>query len=555
MSRFVLDNAAILCLLLIVTLFAAACNVSFGFLVKEFLETLQSDRADLSGILLLFTMIFVCLRFLTPATHGLKEFISSKLSDSIEKDVRNKFFSHIHSLEEEFHTGKNTGDVQKRLAAGVSAVRSIVRAVFIGALPTIIEAAMIIAIVMYFFGGAYASLTLVVIGLYCSAVIYFTNKRLPLIQKISDKERALSAYTHDSFINHENVKLFDTGIEESRHRKLLDEFLDVQKSGRRSLLTISLATGAISAIGCFAILLWASLDLRQGSASVGEYLMLTTYLFQIFLPINMLGFSFRQIIRGKIDLDRMSEVLSIPSPQGLSTKQIPIEANLPLIIKVSSLSHYYEPGKPIFNGCSIEMQIQRICYIIGASGSGKTTFLKILCGLQKPKDGMVTINGVDIAELGKESLNSIFSVSSQNVSLFNDSILNNLLYAKANSSPEEINEAIDLAGLAHFVSKLPHGLSTVVGERAQKVSGGERQRIGIARAILKGTPVIVLDEPTSSLDQGMADSIRSTIIRLSQRRFVIVVTHDVSLLPESQDGCVFEISHGAIRHATKQLVV
>lgn len=526
------------------TVVASFCNLSFGLLVKYLLDSASGYGDPSEKHVFVFIGFFVAFRFLTPFFHTSKEYVCSALADRVELDLRLKSFKHILSLSSEFQTKKNAGDIQRRVVGGVQAVRTNLRAYFIGVLPVIADISLMLVVILTIFGVAHASASLFVIVVYGIIVVVYTNRRLPIIDKINRKDRALSALTHDYLLNYETIKLFGSG-NFATYESMLKEYIASQKEGRQSLLVMSLITGFVSAIGCFGILSVGTLGEVAVDISVGSYLLLSMYLFQIFLPINALGFAFRQIKRANLEYEKLNEIMTIPTDEWPGREVMCLDQNK-LIISLDSMTFSYGDNGNIFTDLSLKFSVDPIVFFVGESGSGKSTLIKLMLGLYRPVSGKISINGEPILNFDRESIYQNFSVASQNAIMFNDSIRNNLLIAKPSASDAELRDAVRVSGLSNLIDGMPQGFDTELGETGQRLSGGERQRFAIARAILKESKVIVLDEPTASLDGKSAHDIKSTIERLSRTHFLIIATHDRNLVEGFSDASVYEFSNQSI---------
>ncbi|ACO77198.1 ABC transporter, transmembrane region, ATP binding component [Azotobacter vinelandii CA] len=528
-------------ILVFLTLLGAFCNVGFGLLIKATIDTLSSASKDLNT-LIIFSVLFVSIRFLTPMVHGAKEFVCSKLSDEEEAHLRHQAFRTLHNFDHDYQVAKNTGDVIRRVQVGLSAFKSITRALFLNVMPVALDVLLIIGIVTYFFGLGYAAVIASVVAAYLSIVFYFTNRRMSFLAEVSDTDRALAAFTHDSYLNQESVRLFIPIQDElNQHWQFIDRYLSAQQKSRRNLYWLTTLTSVVSALGCLLILIWGSLSITHQMMTIGGYLMLTAYLFQIFLPLNSLGLSFRQIKKGLYDMTQMKDILDLASVESERNIDLHIRPGAPILLRFEDLSLQSRDGSEIFTKLQGTLHLNGLAFVVGKSGIGKSSIVRMLCGLTKPSFGRLTINGYDCQHLSQESIRANMAIASQDVVLFNSTLKQNLLVANPNATDDELLIVLNKVGLGYLFDDQRGGLDCQVGERGQKMSGGEKQRISLARALLKSAPLIILDEPTAALDSENTKNIRLLIDAVAQNACLLVITHDTSLIKEESDN-VYELS-------------
>lgn len=519
-------------LLIAAVLAASLCNVAFGSLLKLAIDTLTTTTYPPLDTMLTFSAVFVGLRLLTPLMHGAKELICSRISDGSEVLVRTQVFDHIHSLDYEFHATKNTGEILKVVNSGIASFKTMVRAYFLTVVPVLVDVLFILGVIFYFFGWVFSLSMLVMVLLYAASVILMTRQRMKTLKRFSDAEQKLSSFNHESLLNIESLKLFGgLELESNRHAQLLGTFNEHQMQSRKSLYLITVVTSVIAALACLAILSLGSSQVAAHSMTVGGYLMLTTFLFQIFMPLNSLGLSFRQIARGQYELGKLMALLAISSAPAQRRETLVVHKDAGLEIEFDSVCLETREGVSIFSRLDHVMNIRRPTYLVGRSGIGKTSLVRLVSGLVRPTRGQVKLNGLSVESITEVSLRSCISIATQDTILFNDTLRNNLRMAAPSATDDELRAVCASVGLREDLPGFPLDLDAVLGERGQRLSGGQKQRVSVARALLKRSPVIIFDEPTSSLDAENVNTIKDLIAQVAVHSLVLVITHDAQLLP------------------------
>lgn len=520
-------------LLIVAVLAASLCNVAFGGVLKWAIDTLTTTAYPPLATMLTFSAVFVGLRLLTPLMHGAKELICARISDGSEVSIRTQVFDHIHSLDYEFHAAKNTGELLKLVNTGIASFKTLVRAYFLTVVPVLVDVLFILGVIVYFFGWVFCVCMLVMVLVYAGSVIAMTRRRMKTLKLFSDAEQKLASFNHESLLNIESLKLFGgLELESNRHAQLLKTFNENQAQSRHSLYVITLVTSVIAALACLAILSLASSQVAGHGMTVGGYLMLTTFLFQIFMPLNALGLSFRQIARGQYELGKLMTLLAISSAPAQRRETLVVHKDAGLNIAFDNVGLQTREGVSIFSGLNHVMNIRRPTYLVGRSGIGKTSLVRLVSGLARPTEGQVLLNGLSVEHITEASLRGCISIATQDTILFNDTLRNNLRMAAPSATDEELRAVCASVGLREDLPGFPLNLDGVVGERGQRLSGGQKQRVSVARALLKRSAVIIFDEPTSSLDAENVSTIKDLIAQVAAHSLVLVITHDAQLLPD-----------------------
>jgi ATP-binding cassette subfamily B protein len=417
--------------------------------------------------------------------------------------------------------------------------------------PTLLEIALVAVLFWALFSWHYALVTALAVAVYIGFTVKVTEWRNRFIREANQADSATHTRALDSLLNYETVKYFNN---ESYEAQAYDQQLALWEraklSNRMSLFALNAGQAFIIAL-TMTILLWmASRQVQLQQLTVGDITMLNAYLIQLFLPLNFLGFVYREIRRALTDLENMLGLLQrapqvVDSPTAVDIPAHLISARA-MSLELRAVHFAYQPERPILKGLDLLMAAGKKIAIVGSSGAGKSTISRLLYGFYQPQQGQILLNGVDIQHYRLDSLRRLIGVVPQDTVLFNSSIRDNIAYGRPDASTADIDAAIDQAQLRDFIGQLPDGDATVVGERGLKLSGGEKQRVAIARVLLKNAPIVILDEATSALDSANEQQILAALQRIAQDRTCVVIAHrlstvvDADLIVVLDDGRVVE---------------
>ena len=516
-------------------------NVQVPFMFKHVVDAFTVDPTGglSTGVILTMTptMLIVgygAARIGASLCNEVRNAVFATITQNAIRTVSNRVFSHLHLLDISFHLNKQTGSVSRIIDRGTRGINFIMSSMVVNVIPTALEVSLVSGILAYKCGAPFAALTAATLGLYTVFTFWVTQWRSQFRREMNKAEADASAIAIDSLINYETVKYF--GNEQHEMKRYDDHLQKYQKAAietQQSLSLLNFGQGAIFSTSLMAAMLMAADGISRGELTVGDMVMINGLLFQLSVPLNFLGTVYRETKQSLIDMSAMFSLLRETSEIRRNT---PVDALvLPpkqvggFDLELDKVSFGYPSvERDILNSVSLHVPAGTSCALVGTSGSGKSTILRLLFRFYDPKTGSVKLNGKDIREMDLDSLRNVFGVVPQDVVLFNETVEYNIRYGRLDASDEEVREAAKYAAIHDQIVRFPKGYQTMVGERGLKLSGGEKQRIALARAFLKQPGVALLDEPTSALDSSTEQSILEGLFGLAEGRTCIVVAHRLS---------------------------
>jgi ATP-binding cassette subfamily B protein len=449
-------------------------------------------------------------------------------------------FEHMHRLSLRFHLERKTGGLTRVLERGRLGIESISRMVLMTFLPTIVEFALVLGVCAYEFDWRYVAVVTVMIVLYLWFTVHATNWRIGIRRTMNESDTDANTKAIDSLLNYETVKYF--GAEQREARRYDASMATYERASTKAYTSLAVLNAGQAAIFTTALTLcmvMAGLDVTAGRATVGQFVMVNALLLQLFIPLNFMGMVYREIRQSLTDIERMMDVLAVAPEVADAPGARPL-----LIagggIRFENVRFCYEPDRMILEGLSFAVPAGKVVAIVGPSGAGKSTVSRILLRFYDVAGGRVTIDGQDIREVTQRSLRAAIGVVPQDTVLFNDTILYNIRYGRPDASDAEVYEAARLAQIDGFIRSLPEGYGAMVGERGLKLSGGEKQRVAIARTILKGPPILILDEATSALDSHTEREIQDALDVVARNRTTLVIAHRLSTIVAADNILVLD---------------
>ena len=460
------------------------------------------------------------------------------------RELANRTFRHLHELSLRFHLERRTGGLNRVIERGVTGVDTIVRMAVLNSIPTAVELLMISGLVAYYFGWIYVVVVLLTVGLYVAFTFWASERRIAIRRDMNDSDTEAHAKAVDSLLNYETVKYF--GNEDHEARRFDSSMARYERAAIRtytSLGVLNTGQAVIFTIGTVICMLLAARDVASGALTIGGFVMINAILMQLYLPLNFMGMVYREIKQGLIDIETMfallhepPEIIDRPGAKKLRVKKGEI--------KFENVSFAYDPERQILNNVSFEVPAGKMVAIVGPSGAGKSTISRILFRFYELTGGRVSIDGQNISDVTQSSLRAAIGMVPQDTVLFNDTILYNIRYGRPEASDAEVREAARLAQIHDFIMTLPQGYNSLVGERGLKLSGGEKQRVAIARTILKSPPILMLDEATSALDSHTEKEIQDALERVARERTSLVIAHRLSTVVHADN--IIVLDHGEI---------
>jgi ATP-binding cassette subfamily B protein len=439
-------------------------------------------------------------------------------------------FEHMHRLSLRFHLERKTGGLTRVLERGRLGIENITRMTLMTFVPTIVEFALVLVVLAAAFDWRYAAAVTAMIALYLWFTVRATDWRIGIRRTMNESDSDANTKAIDSLLNYETVKYFGAeGREARRYDQSMAAYQKASVKSYTSLAVLNAGQAVIFTLALTGVMVMAGLDVAAGTKTVGHFVMVNALMLQLFIPLNFMGMVYREIKQSLTDIERMMDVLA-ESPEVADRPGAQPLHVTGGTIRFEGVRFCYEPQRMILDGLSFEVPAGKVVAIVGPSGAGKSTVSRILLRFYDIAGGRVTIDGQDLREVTQASLRAAMGVVPQDTVLFNDTIEYNIRYGRPDAREEEVREAARLAQIDTFIGQLPEGYRTMVGERGLKLSGGEKQRVAIARTILKGPPILILDEATSALDSHTEKEIQDALDRIARNRTTLVIAHRLSTI-------------------------
>ena len=473
-----------------------------------------------------------------------RDILFTVVAQNAVRALANRTFRHLHALSMRFHLERRTGGLNRVIERGVTGVDTIMRMAVLNSIPTAVELVMICGLVAYYFGWIYVVTVAATVVLYVWFTFWASERRIAIRRDMNESDTEAHSKAVDSLLNYETVKYFGNETHESR--RFDSSMARYERAAVRTYTSLGLLNSGqavVFTVGVVVCMLLAARDVSAGVLTVGDFVMINAILMQLYLPLNFMGMVYREIKQGLIDIETMfallhepPEIVDRPGAQPLRVKDGKIE--------FKNVSFAYDPERPVLNNVSFEVPAGKMVAIVGASGAGKSTISRILFRFYEVSGGKVLIDGQDIRDVTQESLRAAIGMVPQDTVLFNDTIEYNIRYGKPDAKQAEVREAARLAQIHDFIVSTPQGYNALVGERGLKLSGGEKQRVAIARTILKAPPILMLDEATSALDSHTEMDIQDALERVARNRTTLVIAHRLSTVVHADN--ILVLDHGEI---------
>ena len=501
---------------------------------------IPSLLAGAVGFTILYGVLRIAQALLTQARDALFAAVAMHAVKRLASDV----FVHMHELSMRFHISRKTGGLTRVLERGRDAIETLSRLVMSSGAPTIVEFVLVLAVFLWQFNWAYAFVTSITIFLYLAYTALATNWRISIRRAMNESDIDANVKAIDSLLNYETVKYFRAEEREAeRYDKSMERYRIASIDSYTSLAILNAGQAAIFTIGLTLVMLMCVYDIRAGRASVGDFVLINAMMIQLYQPLNFMGTFYREVRQAVVDIERMFSILG-QNPEIADRPGAPPLAVREGHVTFENVEFYYDQKRPILQGVSFDVKPGATLAIVGPSGAGKSTISRLLFRFYEPQGGRILIDGQDILAVTQASLRAAIGMVPQDTVLFNDSIGYNIRYGRWEASDAEVREAAALAQIDRFIASVPGGYDAQVGERGLKLSGGEKQRVAIARTILKGPPILILDEATSALDSFTEHEIQEALRRVAKGRTTLVIAHRLSTVVEA-DEIVF-LDHGRV---------
>ncbi|HLG18395.1 MAG TPA: ABC transporter ATP-binding protein/permease [Bdellovibrionota bacterium] len=520
-------------------LLGKAVNVCVPYLFKLGVDALAPQPSVLTLPLFLI-VAYGLARVLAQLFGELRDLVFIEVSQNAQRVIGLKTFQHLHALPLSFHLERQTGGLSRVIDRGTKGIQFVLTFMLFNILPTLVEIFLVTAILFQRFNAGFAAVVLLTIVLYVGYSFGITNWRLRYRREMNQTDTEANTKAVDSLLNFETVKYF--GNETHEHRRFDRSLAAYETASVKSQLGLSLLNigqGTIIGTGLIFLMVMAGRGVVEGKMSVGDFVMVNTYLIQLYLPLNFLGFVYREIKQGLIDMEKMFGLLAVyPTIQDApNASKLVVNGGE---IEFDKVGFYYASDRTILKDVSFRVQPGKSVAIVGPSGAGKSTISRLLFRFYDVTSGAIRIDGQDIRQVTQESLRSAIGIVPQDTVLFNDTIGYNIRYGRVGATEEEVLEAARLAHIDDFVQNLSAKYETVVGERGLKLSGGEKQRVSIARTILKSPQILLFDEATSSLDSHTEKDIQASLYDVSKNRTSLMIAHRLSTVVDADEILVLK---------------
>ena len=473
----------------------------------------------------------------------IRDALFSRVSQYSIRKISLTMFEHLHSLSLQFHLNRQTGGLAKYIDRGTKGIDFLLRYVLFNIVPTFFEVFLVSGVLFYLYGPWYAVITLLTIGLYSYLTFVITEWRNVFRKRMNKADNDVSTKMIDSLLNFETVKYFNNeNFESSRLDQSLEEYELAANQSRHTLSILNIAQTFIIMIGITIMLVMSVFGIKSGDIDIGGFVVINAYMLQLYQPLNWLGSVYREIRQSLTDMENMFSLLEISPPKDESLKVL--TASNDTEIRFDKVSFDYDVRRTIINKVSFTVPNGKKVAIVGPTGAGKSTISRLLFKFYDPKEGNIYINNTNINNISQNSLRKIIGVVPQDTVLFNDSIYYNIAYGNASSSKEEVIKAAKNADIHNFINSLPDGYKTIVGERGLKLSGGEKQRVAIARTILKNPKIFFFDEATSALDTSTEKEIQKNLENISAGKTTLIIAHRLSTAANADN--IIVLDKGAI---------
>lgn len=521
---------------------AKVATVTTPIALKYIIDYLDQNRGldMLLWMPLMLVLAYGALRFGSTLFSELRDAIFARVAERAMRRVSLRVFRHLHQRELAFHLDRKTGGLARDIERGTTGISFLLRFTLFNIVPTLLEIVMISGILLVAFNVSYVLAILVSVLVYVVFSIRVTEWRTSFVREANSRDNESNSRAIDSLLNYETVKYFNNErYEAEQYDQGLERWEQARLKNRLSMAALNTGQAFIIGVSLIVIMSMAVREVAAGQMTLGDFTMVNAYLIQLFVPLNALGFVYREIRQSLVNVERLFGLLGdkpaiedAPDAQALSVSQGAVEFR--------DVHFSYRPDRAILKGVSFSIPAGHTVAVVGASGAGKSTLARLLFRFFDVNSGSISIDGQDLRHISQDSLRSAIGVVPQDTVLFNDSLYNNLAYGRPSASQAEVEHAAQQANLHDFIRSLPDGYHTTVGERGLKLSGGEKQRVAIARVLLKNPPLLILDEATSSLDSISEQVILNALNEVSRQRTTLVIAHRLSTVSDADTILVME---------------
>jgi ATP-binding cassette subfamily B protein len=528
--------------------FALAClvltkvaSVYLPFILKDIVDILDKQQ-DNRIYIVPFALVgaYGLVRLTIVLFAEIRDTLFGRVTERAIRRIGLKVFQHLHKLDLDFHLNRQTGGLSRDIDRGTTGINFLMRFMIFNIIPTLIEITMVVGILFFNYGIWFALITLSSIVLYVAYSVYATDWRTRFIREANKADSSSNTRAIDSLLNYETVKYFtNEDFEAKAYDSQLADWEQAKMKNRLSLFALNGGQALIISCAMTAMLALAAYQVTYEKMTLGDFVLINAFMMQLFIPLNFLGFVYREIKGSLANIEQMFELM-LRKPKVEDNENADILNLSAAEIKFENVSFAYNAKRPIIKNVSFTIKSGQKVAVVGESGSGKSTLVKLLFRFYDCDSGKITIDAQNIREVTQHSLRKNIGIVPQDTVLFNDTLFENVQYGAPKASKDKVNKAFKMAHLSDFVSRLPDGMETIVGERGLKLSGGEKQRVAIARTILKNPKILIFDEATSSLDSQSEQAILTAIKEVAEHRTSLVIAHRLSTIVDANHIIVMQ---------------
>lgn len=522
---------------------AKLANVGVPVLLKHLVDALALKPGDVRAVLVVpigILLAYAGLRLSTSLFTELRELVFAKVSFGASKQIALQVFNHMHALSLRFHLERQTGGLSRDIERGTRALQSLVSYSLYSIVPTLVEVTLVLGFLGWRFDMGYVWITLAALVAYISFTVTVTEWRSKFRREMNELDSSANTRAIDALLNFETVKYFNNeAFEARRYEQGLERFRRAQVKSQSTLSMLNTGQQLIIALSLVAMLWRATQGVVEGRLTLGDLVMINAFLIQLYIPLNFLGVLYREVKQSLTDLDRMFVLLErdreVADAPGAPALQVTAG-----VVRFEDVRFAYDANRPILHGISFEIPAGKTVAVVGPSGAGKSTLARLLYRFYDVTGGRITVDGQDIRSVQQASLRQAIGIVPQDTVLFNDTVGYNIGYGRAGASQAEVEAAARAAHIHDFITSTPKGYATMVGERGLKLSGGEKQRVAIARTLLKNPPVLIFDEATSALDSANERAIQAELKSAAQGKTALVIAHRLSTVADAHEIVVLD---------------
>ena len=522
---------------------AKAANVGVPVLLKRLVDSLAIQPGSAAALMVVpvgLLLAYAGLRFCTALFTELRELVFAKATEGTARSISLQVFRHLHALSLRFHLERQTGGMTRDIERGTRAVHSLISYSLYSIVPTIIEVAMVLTLLAWKFDAMFAWITGAALVFYVAFTISVTEWRTKFRRQMNELDAAAHTRAIDSLLNYETVKYFNNeDFEAGRYDQSLERLRRAALKSQTTLSLLNAGQQLVIASALVAMLWRATQGVVDGRLTLGDLVMINAFMIQLYIPLNFLGVLYREIKQALTDLDKMFTLLERNREVDDLPGAPPLQVNSG-VVRFDDVGFAYEPARPILHGVSFEIPAGKTVAVVGPSGAGKSTLARLLYRFYDVGSGAISIDGQDIRRVTQSSLRQAIGIVPQDTVLFNDTVEYNIAYGRTGASRSEVEVAARAAHIHHFIAAQPLGYDTMVGERGLKLSGGEKQRVAIARTLLKNPPVLIFDEATSALDSANERAIQAELKSAAAGKTALVIAHRLSTVVDAHQIVVLD---------------